>query len=84
MTFTNGGKSAREHGGIGTTSILNATRGGICASVFLARDGGKCRHVGCDADAEQVHHLTYERVGYEILDDLVSTCAACHEREHRR
>ena len=46
----------------------------------FARDGGKCR--GCNEDAEQVHHLTYERVGYEILDDLVSICTACHEMIH--
>jgi len=49
----------------------------------FARDGFMCRVSGCYRQAEQVHHLTYERVGYEILDDLVSVCSACHERAHR-
>jgi hypothetical protein len=30
-----------------------------------------------------VHHLTYERVGYEDLDDLVSVCEDCHETVHQ-
>lgn len=45
------------------------------------RDGNKCR--GCGADAEQVHHLTYERVGREDLADLVSVCERCHRFLHR-
>jgi 5-methylcytosine-specific restriction endonuclease McrA len=47
------------------------------------RDGGICRHTGCGRPAEQVHHLTYDRVGYELLSDLVSVCIPCHERTHR-
>jgi len=49
-------------------------------SVF-ARDNFKCQRCG-DA-AQQVHHLTYERVGYEDLDDLVSVCEDCHETVHQ-
>jgi hypothetical protein len=48
----------------------------------LARDGHACR--GCSAPAAQVHHLTYARVGYEHLDDLLSVCVSCHEEIHRR
>lgn len=29
-----------------------------------------------------VHHLTYERVGREQLDDLIPLCAPCHQFEH--
>lgn len=47
----------------------------------LKRDGNKCQ--GCGADAEQVHHLTYERVGREQLEDLVSVCERCHRFLHR-
>jgi 5-methylcytosine-specific restriction endonuclease McrA len=46
----------------------------------LTRDGFRCRI--CRAPAEQVHHLTYARVGYEELGDLVSVCTRCHERAH--
>lgn len=43
----------------------------------LARDKGRCQ--GClEADATQVHHLTYDRVGNEMLFDLVAMCKNCH------
>jgi 5-methylcytosine-specific restriction endonuclease McrA len=48
----------------------------------LKRDGNKCR--ACQDDASQVHHLTYERVGKEPLEDLVAICDGCHERLHQR
>lgn len=32
----------------------------------------------------QVHHLTYDRLGHEDLDDLVTLCDACHAKEHGR
>jgi len=28
--------------------------------------------------ATQVHHLTYERFGHELLVDLLSSCRSCH------
>lgn len=38
---------------------------------------------GCaEAPATQVHHLTYDHVGSELLFELVGLCAACHERVH--
>lgn len=46
----------------------------------LQRDGFMC--VRCAAAAEQVHHLTYERWQNEELNDLVSLCRECHEKEH--
>lgn len=30
----------------------------------------------------QVHHLTYERRGAELLSDLAVLCERCHEKEH--
>lgn len=50
----------------------------------LKRDGYKCRRFGCENPATQVHHLSYRRVGYEPLTDLVSTCRECHEQVHAR
>ena len=48
----------------------------------LLRDEGMCQ--GCRIrQATQVHHLTYERVGEEMLFDLVSICDQCHETLHR-
>jgi 5-methylcytosine-specific restriction endonuclease McrA len=47
----------------------------------IARDNGVCQRCE-DAAIEQVHHLTYERIGNERLDDLIGLCAACHAIAH--
>ena len=31
-----------------------------------------------------IHHLTYERVKNESLDDLIPLCKTCHKREHKK
>ena len=46
----------------------------------LSRDNNLC--VGCSQPAEQVRHLTYERLGRERLEDLASLCRECHEKVH--
>jgi CRISPR system Cascade subunit CasD len=43
----------------------------------LEHDHGLC--VFCKAEAEEVHHVTYERRGAERLEDLRSLCGVCHE-----
>ncbi|HSQ51975.1 MAG TPA: hypothetical protein VLL94_11995 [Nitrospiraceae bacterium] len=49
--------------------------------LVMKRAGGLCE--GCaHAPATQVHHLTYERAGREMLFDLVAICDACHEAVH--
>lgn len=32
--------------------------------------------------AREVHHLTYERLGHEDLDDLIAVCGPCHRELH--
>jgi len=44
----------------------------------LKLDGGKC--CVCGGDATEVHHLTYENLGKEKMEDLVSLCRRCHEK----
>ena len=40
---------------------------------------------GCGkAKATEVHHLTYERLGKEMLFDLVAVCDECHRKIHPR
>jgi 5-methylcytosine-specific restriction endonuclease McrA len=29
-----------------------------------------------------VHHLTYERIGHERMEDLIALCRPCHEAAH--
>lgn len=45
----------------------------------------RCKGIceGCGENAAvQVHHLTYDRLGNEMLFDLVAVCLHCHERLH--
>lgn len=41
------------------------------------RSGGCCERCAV-GDHEQTHHVTYERLGHERLDDLLGVCEACH------
>lgn len=51
--------------------------------LILERDKYICQ--GClTAEAEEVHHLSYDDVPNELMFDLVSLCRNCHERVHRR
>lgn len=47
----------------------------------LSRDGQICQSC-LIATATEVHHLTYERMGFEAAFDLVSVCRTCHARLH--
>lgn len=42
------------------------------------RSGGKCEHCFM-APQQAVHHLTYARIGDELLSDLMAVCNPCHE-----
>lgn len=47
----------------------------------------RCRNVceGCgERTAVHVHHLTYKRLGNEMLFDLAAVCKQCHEAIHGR
>ena len=49
--------------------------------LVLDRDNHRCtaRMKGCEAVADQVHHLTYDNAFNEPLFDLTSVCRHCHE-----
>lgn len=43
--------------------------------------GFKCQH--CDNDKRlHIHHETYERLGEELMDDLIVLCKDCHAEYH--
>jgi 5-methylcytosine-specific restriction endonuclease McrA len=49
--------------------------------LVFQRCEGVCE--GCrQAKATQVHHLTYEHLGNELLWELAAACRECHERVH--
>ena len=47
----------------------------------LVRDGFKCAMCGT-AKNLIVHHITYERLGHENMDDLITLCKGCHAKVH--
>lgn len=49
----------------------------------LERDGDICQECK-ERKATEVHHLTYERLGNELLEDLLSVCRSCHLKIHGR
>ena len=53
----------------------------ICAQV-RNKDGNKCKL--CDSTEKlHVHHLTYERLGNERLEEHVALCELCHSDQHK-
>lgn len=47
----------------------------------LQRARGQCEGCG-QAEAREVHHLTYDHLGDELLFELVALCGPCHEKAH--
>lgn len=52
-------------------------------AAVLKRCNFTCEGCGQN-EATQVHHLTYDNVGYELLFQLVGVCRWCHEKIHGR
>lgn len=48
---------------------------------ILERDQHTCRDCGT-AKRLEVHHLTYERLGCELDEDLLTLCRDCHQARH--
>ena len=51
--------------------------------LVIENAGGLCQRQGrnCTIEATQAGHLTYERLGNELLGDLEANCAACNAEE---
>ncbi len=49
----------------------------------LERDSHTCQECK-ERSATEVHHLSYERLGNELLGDLLAVCRSCHLKIHRR
>ena len=41
-----------------------------------------CEAEGCQNEAEQVHHKSYDNIGREPLEDLQALCKECHAERH--
>jgi 5-methylcytosine-specific restriction endonuclease McrA len=53
----------------------------------LRRSAYLKKHAWCEGCGQrvplQVHHLTYERLGRELDEDLFAVCEPCHKTFHR-
>lgn len=52
----------------------------------LKRSGGKCErclYQPYKRGGLQIHHLSYDRVGHESLEDLIAICPRCHMEIHK-
>lgn len=52
-------------------------------NLVFERANGICEGCGRNA-ATQAHHLTYDRLGNEMLFDLVAVCESCHLSIHAK
>lgn len=50
----------------------------------LEKDRYTCQDCGATDKPLDVHHLTYERMGKEHIDDIISVCRSCHDSRHGR
>lgn len=50
-------------------------------SIAIERANGKCQ-LCSSVDGLNVHHNTYDRVGAEMLADVVVLCSECHGLHH--
>lgn len=63
-------------------AYLQSDQWALQRAAALARASYRCKSCGTPVDLE-VHHLTYERLGEELPQDLTVLCATCHTRLHR-
>lgn len=60
---------------------LSSIEWNILRAVVLSRDKHCCQHCNSTNNLE-VHHITYENLGAEKLDQLVTVCRNCHQQIH--
>jgi hypothetical protein len=65
------------------SSYLSGTHWRSLREFYIDERGISCTGE-CGRDGTQLHHKTYERLGKELLDDLVLLCSDCHSSLHKR
>lgn len=67
-----------------TRYVLYSAMWSLRRSAVIARAGGCCEGCGRRSAKFQVHHLTYDRLYNEPLEDLQALCPKCHKAKHLR
>ncbi len=52
----------------------------IKREMYFAAKGKWCKACGKSQGPIQIHHITYDRLGRELLGDLTSLCPPCHNK----
>lgn len=60
---------------------LNSPEWATTRSQKLEEADYECQRCGDSGVPLEVHHLTYDRLGHEWLEDLLVVCHECHELE---
>lgn len=61
----------------------NRCQSPVCAMAFVrSMTDDEIRELGRQRYRLEVHHLTYERLGQELDDDLIVLCDRCHCEQH--
>ena len=69
--------------GVDYKAYIKSKRWKKKAAAARKRAGFRCQL--CNAEGRlQVHHRTYERLGYELPGDLIALCVDCHKKFHGR
>jgi hypothetical protein len=71
-------KMARDNYG----DYLKTPEWGAKKNRKLIMAGNRCQVCGTTAKPLDCHHNSYERLGDELLEDLVVLCRSCHQRHH--
>ncbi|MGL5766031.1 MAG: HNH endonuclease [Sarcina sp.] len=51
---------------------------------MIIRSNGRCEDCGTTEGEMNIHHLTYNTLGFENKEDLVVVCIHCHAKRHRK
>lgn len=63
---------------------LKSEEWAVMKRLVRRRDQNRCQLCGDTGTVLDVHHLPYERRGFEELRDLITLCHPCHFAEHER
>jgi hypothetical protein len=69
---------AKKRRGFDYQRYLASREWSLLREKVRSRSHNRCEHC-FNAPQQAVHHLTYERIGDELLTDLMAVCHPCHE-----
>jgi hypothetical protein len=79
-----GGERNPAFAGLAYGDYLRTPHWQAMRKLKLLRSFHICQNQGCGTarGPMEIHHLTYDRLGWEREADLIVLCHACHAREH--